>query len=231
MQFLKEPRSTSLHQRLCLLAGDLAQLAGEIFFDRHEYETAQSCYVFAASAAKEAAAYDLWSCALVRHSFLAIYDDRPRYEDGLPLLKESRNLARRGDSELPTRFWVAAVEAESGLGDLTACQNALDRAMGVLSQKEASLAWVRFEGSRLSTLRGACYVRLERPNLAVPALEEALGQTTRPGRKRGMVLIDLAFAATQRRNVEQASSYLDEVINLVALGSSGFLRDGVLKVH
>ncbi len=233
VQFLKQPYPTSLHQRICCLTSDLAQLTGEIFFDRHEYGTAQSCYVFAASAAKEAGAYDLWSSTLVRHSFTVIYDDQPRFEEALPILEEAWLLAQHGDSSLSTKYWVAAVEAEarSGIGDLLSCQVALERAGGVLELKHAGPAWARFDQSRLSALRGACFVRLEQPSLALPALQEALQQSSKPGRKRGMVLTDLATAALQCREIELACAYLNQAIDIVELGSSGFLRDGVRKVR
>jgi transcriptional regulator with XRE-family HTH domain len=233
VQFLREPHTPHMHQQLCALSSNLSQLAGEIFFDRHEYESAKSCYVFAASIAKEAKAYDLWSCALVRHSFTAIYDDPVRYVDALPILQGAWHIARRGDSSLPTRYWVSAVEAEAqaGIGNLMACQDALERANGVLAIQQSSPAWTRFDSSRLPALRGTCFLRLELSNLAVPALEEGLGQFTKPGRKRGMVLTDLATAALQQRDVEKACAYLNQVLDIVALGSSGFLRGNVEHVR
>jgi hypothetical protein len=231
LQFLKESHSSQVHQRLCTLASEASQLAGEIFFDRHDHMTAQSCYVFAAAAAKEGKAYDLWSCAFVRHAFLPIYEER--YEDALPLLKEARRLALRGDPALPTRFWVAAVEAEaeSGVHHLSACQNALERANGVLEIKGASPSWTRFEGSRLAALQGACYVRLHQPDLAMPALQEALIQFAKPNRRRAMVLTDLAAAAIQNGDAEQACTHMHEVIDITAIGSSSFLREGILRVR
>jgi DNA-binding SARP family transcriptional activator len=238
VQFLQEPHPGSVHSRLCTLVSDLSQLAGEVFFDLHEHESAQACYMFAASAAKEAGAYDLWSCALVRHAFLPLYEasftNQPeRYEDTLSLLQAARRLAERGDSELPTRYWVAAVEAEatSGVHHFASCQDALGRAQGVLESKGTRPAWIRFDGSRLPALHGACYVRLQQPDVAMPALQEALQQFAKPDRKRGLVLLDLATAAVLRRDVEQACTYVEEAIDIVALGSSGFLREGIQQLR
>ena len=70
VHFLKEPHTAHMHQHLCTLSSDLSQLAGEIFFDRHEHKMANTCYAFAMSTAKEAKAIDLWASALVRSSFL-----------------------------------------------------------------------------------------------------------------------------------------------------------------
>lgn len=231
IQFLREPHTEQIHRQLCALLGDLAQLAGEIHFDRHELDLAASCYMFAASAAREARAYDLWSCALVRHAFLPLYDEQ--YAEALPLVKEAGQLAARGDSQLPTRFWAAAVEAEaqSGSGRLADCQRALEIAQGVTAIMTVSPAWTRFEASRLPALRGACYVRLTQPDLAMPALHEALRQFEKPGRKRGMVLLDLAKAAVQGQEIDQACGYLNQVVDIVELGASGFLKKGIVSVR
>ncbi len=233
VQFLKEPHAANVHKRLCMLISEISQLAGEIHFDRHEYETAQSCYVFAANAAKEVQAYDLWSCALVRHSFIAIYDQEPRYKDALPYLSGARRLAEQGDRTLSTRYWVAAVEAEaeSGVRHLASCQDALERANGILELKQVSPAWTRFDNSRLPALQGACYTRLEQPKRAAPALQVALKQFPNVGRKRGMVLLDLATAAAQSRNVEQSHAYLEQVRDIVTRSESSFLREGIAKVQ
>jgi len=225
VQFLRDPHPASAHLKLCLLASEISQLVGELFFDMNDHDAAQSCYVFAAAAAKEAQSYDLWSCALIRHAFLPLY--REHHKEALSILREANTLARRGDSSLPTRYWVAAIEAEaqSGIQDLSACQDALDRAQGVQDLKGANPLWVRFDGSRLPALRGACYVRLGQPELAVPTLQEALRHFVKPDRKRGMALTDLAAAAIQRGNVEQARDCVDKVVSILTQGPSGFLQE------
>ena len=117
------------------------------------HSTAQSCYTFAATAAHEARAYDLWASVLVRHSYLPIFDGH--YEDALPLLRQAEYIAQRGDPTLPTKYWVAATcaEAESGTGNLKACQSAFEKAYGVHNLTGESSAWVRFDTSRLPAFR------------------------------------------------------------------------------
>lgn len=230
IQFLKEAHATQTRQRLCVLTSDMSQLAGEIFFDMHDHDTAQSCYVFAASSAKEANAYDLWASALVRYSYLPIFE--VRYENAIPLLDRAEALARRGDSVLPTRYWTAATraEAESGMGNLDACQSAFERAHNVSILTEKSPAWVRFDASRLPALQGACYVRLGQPVLANPILKQAL-ESAKTSRRRAMILSDLALSALQQSDVEKACAYTEEVVTLTASSSSGFLRSSVLKIQ
>ena len=231
IQFLKEAQATQMQQRLCALASSMSQLAGEIFFDLYDHHTAQSCYAFAATSAKEANAYDLWASALVRHSYLPIFDEH--HEDALLLLEQAEHIARRGDPALPTRYWVAATsaEAESGVGNLKACQSALERAHSVHDLTGTSPTWARFDGSRLPALQGACYVRLGQPTLAEPVLQKALQQNTKPGRRRAMILTDLTLSALQQTQVDKACAYAEEVVTLASRSSSGFLRNNVLKIQ
>jgi tetratricopeptide (TPR) repeat protein len=186
------------HRRLCALAGDAFQLAGEVFFDATKYTDAAHCYALAASASKEAGAHDLWTCALVRHAFVGIYDRR--YSDAAPMLDCAARLARRGDSSLSTRHWVEVVRAEAlaGLGDFDGCQRALDDAEQVreLAGPVHNGGWLRFDGARLSEERGTCYVSLHRPDLAETALTKALASTL-SARRRGGVLVDLAALGAQ----------------------------------
>ncbi len=239
VQFLRDPHSVTMHQRLYALASEISQLVGEISFDLNDHPPAQASYTFAALAAKEVGEYDLWACALVRHAFLPLYQQQ--YGHALPLLQEVHALAERGDSALPTRFWAAAVEAEThaGLLDLAACQSALDQAQEVLSVSGTDLPWVRFHATRLPALRGTCYVRLCQPELAEPALQEALQYFPHPGRKRGMVLTDLVATALQCGDVEHARTYVDEWSRLSRKGHrgssakncAGYLRKAGLLPH
>jgi transcriptional regulator with XRE-family HTH domain/tetratricopeptide (TPR) repeat protein len=235
--FLREPLGTSKHQQLCILSSELSQLAGEIFFDMHDYESAQACYGFATVAAKDAGAYDLWACSLVRHAFLPLYEASytqhiAYYKDALSLLQGAHRLTEQGDSSLPTKYWVAAVEAEatSGVHDLVSCQRALDQAQGVLEKKTQNPTWIRFNGTRLPALQGACYVRLQQPDLAIPALQDALQQFPKPDRKRGLAVADLATALLQCHEVEQACAYIQDAIDIAAYSSSTFLRQRIQRL-
>ncbi|KAA5825463.1 helix-turn-helix domain-containing protein [Saccharopolyspora hirsuta] len=201
---LNEPQSSDVQRRLCTLAGDLFQLCGEIFFDSDHYADAAHCYSEAAHASKEAREFDLWACAMTRHAFINIYERQ--YRHATPLLDGAAQLAARGNPTRTTRYWVAAVQAQTyaGLGNLPACQRALDKAeqVATLDTKAPATGWLRFEGSRLDEERGACFVTLRRPDLAEPALTRALAQAT-SARRRGSVLVDLATVGAQRGDVDQ----------------------------
>jgi len=157
---------------LCSAAGDLFQLAGELAFDSNRYMDAAASYTLAASASKEAGSFDLWACALVRHAYVDMSERQ--YNEAVGILAAAERIARRGDSSLSTRHWVASVQAEAyaGLGDLTACERALDQAEKVidLGGRAHNGGWLRFDGSRLAEERGARYVQLGRLDLAETAL-------------------------------------------------------------
>jgi tetratricopeptide (TPR) repeat protein len=221
---LAHPGSLTVRARLCTLTADLLQLAGEILFDGNAYTEAAHCYTLAASAAKEAGAYDLWACAMTRHAFIGLYERRG--QSAVSMLDLASRLARRGDQQLSTRQWVAVVQAQAfaGLGQLDACQRALDMAETVhdLSGPVHTDGWLRFDGSRLAEERGACYVELGRPDLAEAALTDALSQIVSV-RRRGAILADLAVTGAQRRDIEQLVTYATEAVELARQTGSGYI--------
>ncbi|ROQ69427.1 DNA-binding XRE family transcriptional regulator [Streptomyces sp. 840.1] len=210
-------------------AADLFQLAGEVAFDGSRYADAAASYSLAASVSKDAEAYDLWACALVRHAYVDMSERR--YGQATQMLGAAARLADRGDSDLPTRQWVASVRAEAyaGLGDLDACERAMEQAESVLGLDggTANGGWLRFDGARLTEERGSRYVQLGRLDLAERALRGALEQSAlAPGqsyRRRGAVLTDLAAIGAKRRDAEQVVSYGHEAIGLARASSSGYV--------
>lgn len=99
---LNQSRGLSTHRLLCKLVSELLQLAGEIFFDANKYSDAAYCYTLAATASKEVDAFDLWACAMTRHAFIEIYEQR--FDKAAPMLELAARLARRGDESLSTRY-------------------------------------------------------------------------------------------------------------------------------
>ncbi|MFC5055380.1 transcriptional regulator [Saccharothrix xinjiangensis] len=221
---LRRPQTSAIRQRLCELSADLFQLAGEIFFDGDRYTDAAHCYTLAATAGKEADAPDLWSCALTRHAFIAVYERR--CIEAAPLLELAADLSRRGDPTLSTRHWIAAVQAETfaGLGDLDACQRALDTASEVrhLRSPVHNGGWLRFDGSRLAEERGTCYVNLGRCDLAEAALTDALAGDLTTRRKAG-VLTDLAMIGVHRRDADQVATHADAALAAARRTGSGVI--------
>ncbi len=165
---LAEARTAADRVRLCAMTADVYQLAGELFFDANRYTDAARCYTLAAQAAQAGGDDDLWARAMTRHAYVELYARRAPAAQ--PLLAAAARIAQRGDSTLSTRHWVAAVEAEAyaAVGDFDACTRSLDEAekVHVLDGSSHNGGWLRFNGARLPEERGACYLRLGRPDLA-----------------------------------------------------------------
>lgn len=210
-------------------AADLFQLAGEVAFDSGRYTDAASSYSLAASVSKDAGTYDLWACALVRHAYLDM--SQQRYRQAAQMLGAAARLADRGDSTLSTRQWVASVQAEAyaGLGDLTACERELDRAEQIRDLPSTSVngGWLRFDGTRLSEERGARYVQLGRLDLAEEVLTSALEQTALSSgqsyRRKAAVLTDLAMIGAKRRDPDQLIAYGQQAMHLAQASGSGYV--------
>ncbi|CAM5243851.1 hypothetical protein SFIMM107S_03104 [Streptomyces griseus] len=215
-------------------AADLFQLAGEVAFDGNRYSDAAASYTLAASVSKDAQAFDLWACALIRHAYVDMSDQR--YRQAAQMLNAAERLAGRGDKKLSTRHWVASVQAEvyAALGDLDACERAMSRAETVrdLATDSANGGWLRFDGARLAEERGSRYVQLGRLDLAEDALTSALKQTALASgqsyRRRGAVLTDLAAIGAKRRDPEQVVAYAGEAVALARASGSGYVARRLL---
>jgi hypothetical protein len=98
------------------------------FSDNSQYTDAAHCYTLAATASKEAGAFDLWACAMIRHAFISVYERQ--FNKAAPMLELAVGLAHRGDGTLSTLHWGSAVQARAlaGLGELDSCRRALDLA-------------------------------------------------------------------------------------------------------
>ncbi|MBO0802124.1 MAG: helix-turn-helix transcriptional regulator [Nocardiopsaceae bacterium] len=222
---MKSSPPGTVHRQLCVLACDLFQLAGEIFFDADEYGDAAHCYALAASAGREARSWDRWACALTRQSFVHIYDKQ--YDQAADVLEAASRVARNGDSQLPTRQWVAAVQAQAlaDIGDASGCQRNLDTADSVLDLAGPARpgGWLRFDGTRLGEERGTCYLALGRAGLAESELNSALAGTVSP-RRRGSILADLAMIGVQHKDTSQILHYADDAIGIAEqTRSAGYL--------
>jgi DNA-binding XRE family transcriptional regulator len=231
---LADVHDTATQRRLCALAGDLFQLAGEIAFDSRDYNTAAHCYSLAAEASKTASCYDQWACAVTRHAYICVYEGR--FDDAAPMLDVAAKIAGHGDPQLSTRHWVAAVQAETFAGqrDLDGCRRALDRAEAVLALRGPvhNGGWLRFDGSRLAEERGTCFAALGQLDRAESALLDAL-QPSLSARRRAGVQTDLAVIGARRRDRDQVLLHAAPVLAKARATKSGVIASklGALRPH
>ena len=211
----------AMRRQLCALACDLFQLAGEIAFDGNRYTDAAHCYALAATAGREAGTSDRWACALTRQAFISMYDKR--HGEAAEILSAAARLARNGNTQLSTRHWVAAVQAQAyaRLGDRRESERALDAASGVLDLHGPPCpgGWLRFDGSRLAEERGTCYLATGQHVQAEAALTEALTQGISL-RRRGSLHTDLAVLGARQRDTGQLLHHAAAAIDLAEQAES-----------
>jgi transcriptional regulator with XRE-family HTH domain len=224
-RWLRQPHTRSITRRLCALASELFQLAGEISFDANHYVESAQCYTLAATAAREASAFDLWACAMTRHAYVAIYERL--FDQAGNMLDAAASFAERGDRGLATRQWISGARAltHAGAGELDACNRALDAAdqVRLLKTTGPNMGWLRFSESRADELRGECYVALGQSGLAETALLRTLDQAVSPRRRTG-VLTGLAMVGVQRRDPQFVVIHTEPVLDLARQTGSGVIR-------
>ncbi len=220
---LRHSRNPTLRRRQHELLADTLQLSGEILLDSSHLMEAAHCYSLSGTFAADARAYDLWACALTRHAYIGIIDNR--FEDAMPLVEEAAGVARHGDSALPTRYWVASVRAQilAGLGDTNGCEQSFDVARGVLEQPGVSpVGWLRFSGARIDEEHASCLIQLAQPEPAERILTPLLDRRLST-RRRASVLIDLAAVGAMRGDPVQAVWYGGTAVDIARRTRSGYI--------
>lgn len=220
---LHQSEPSDLRRRRHELAADVLQLAGEILMDGNHLGEAAHCYTLAGTFAANAQAYDLWACALTRHAYIGIIDNR--FGEALPLVDQAAGIAARGDRLLPTTYWVASVRAQvlAGLGDAYASEQAFDMARGVFDLRATSaIGWLRFSGDRIDEEHAGCLIRLDRPDRAEDILTPLLDRPMSTRRRAG-VLIDLAAAGALRDDPVQTVWYGGMAVDSARRTRSGYI--------
>ncbi|HJT55330.1 MAG TPA: helix-turn-helix transcriptional regulator [Ktedonobacteraceae bacterium] len=212
---------------LCSIAGEIAMLVGELFFDMSDYRDARSFHALAIRAAQEANNEVLQAVAWGRKSFAWTYGGNA--PAALLCIQEARHLAEQ-NSNTTVKAWLAAVEAEirANLYDLESCRVALDGAECVQDRKyaEEDCYWIHFDRSLLAGYRGICFLRLHDPKDARRAfllkeaqqsLEEALALLDPVlMRRRPNLLTDLAGTYIRQGEIEVACDYTLQAVTLIA---------------
>jgi transcriptional regulator with XRE-family HTH domain len=233
IQLLQSSQSPASRQRLCALAGEIAQRMGAIYFDMNNYETARKYYNASIETAREAEDYTLWAIGLVRMSSLPIYDKEP--QNALPLLQAARQLAQ--SSGAPTTLaWIASMEAEAyaNLNEERACFQTLGQAEHIaerLGNKEDPYG-IKFDYARFLGYKGVCHLRLQQPAEALSALSGIAGPSGAiSSRQSSIVMTDLAAAYSQLGEVEEACKLATQALTKVDQTKSLLVIQRLLDVR
>jgi transcriptional regulator with XRE-family HTH domain len=216
-QLLSRSPKDALLPQLYSLAGQTAGLAGWLSFDVHDHVSAEQYYRVALDAARRLKDHWLEAYLLGLMSFLPMLTGDVR--QALEMLGRAHRLAGSGSS-LVVRSWIAAVlaEAHSLAGNDRGCLTMLDEAENCVREAAADdPAADVFDTARLAGFKGACLVRLARPDEAHPILELAL-DSLRPElvRQRSNVLTDDALALLQLGALEESCQAALRSVKVVA---------------
>jgi transcriptional regulator with XRE-family HTH domain len=216
VHLLKHPLPSAPSRHLCALAGEIAQMLGQMLFDVRELALAWPYYTMSVHAAQAAGDQELWATGLGRMSLLLTFDGRP--QQGLALLDRAKHFDLQSAR---IRCWLAAIEAEAQahLGNVSACLQALERAKQIQAREplgEDRYA-VGMNASRLAGYEGACFARLQQPSRALPALQHAMDLLDAEAiRRRSSILTDMGLAYAQQGEVWEACRVAGEALVITA---------------
>jgi hypothetical protein len=214
-RLLAGPLPVARRQRLAVVAGHLAGLAGSLAFDLRDEGKALAYFKVAVHAADDADAPDLAAWALATRSLIPTYTGDPAA--ALRLLQEAQD--RTGGHVSPSRLaWLAALEARAyaGLGDAAASLAAIVRAEQAIERAEPSggrFATDFFDRPRLAGFRGTSHLLLGQPKAAQVALADVLALRDPADVKGGsLARLDLAQAYVQDGAIEEACVNVAEAL-------------------
>jgi hypothetical protein len=155
-RLLEGPLPVARRQRLAVVAGHLAGLAGSLAFDLRDEGKALAYFKVAVHAADDAGSPDLAAWALATRSLIPTYNSQPAA--ALTLLLEAQDRAR-GHVSQSRAAWLAALEAraQAGVGDAAGSAAALIRADQAIDHAEPAggrFATDFFDRPRLAGFRG-----------------------------------------------------------------------------
>lgn len=204
VQMLRTTPATPTADRLCSLAGEIAQVIGQMLFDMQDYATAWTYYKFSLNAAEEATNEVLHTVGLARLSLLLAASGQ--YQRSIVLLQKAQQGAAQ---QARIRCWLAVVEAEvqAQLHNVDDCLQGLDLAQQIATShpfEEDSYA-TGLNLARLASYKGACLVHLQRPEEALVALQEAEALLDPLAiRRQSRLLTERATAHVQQHEIEEA---------------------------
>lgn len=213
-----------IRTQLCSIACKTSLLAGELFLDMSDNETARRFQEIAIIAAQEVKNPALESVAWGRLSLAWIYSKNA--QKSLDCIQKARSFSSWNPPMV--NAWLAAIEAEAQASrfDTSACLLALEEAERIEEpsfQSENSYL-IHFDHTLLQGYQGACFRKLYRPEesqstiyldrardgllKALDSLDAALLQ------RRPTFLADLAEIAFQQKEIEEACHWAIQAVSV-----------------
>ncbi len=211
---LEGPLLAHARTELTAIAGHLAMLLGELFFEFNLYPEAREYYKTAIIAAHEADNPLLEAVIYGRRCLTWIYQNR--LKAALSCVQHGRSLAI---DDKHITIWLTAMEAEiqAKMGKQDDCLASLKSAARLRDLPEQKpFYWIHFDVSLLAGYEGACFLRLAKPIEAHRALTQALTMLdATTNRRKPRLLVDLARAYVQQGEIEAACASLLQATDLL----------------
>ncbi|MET8308256.1 helix-turn-helix transcriptional regulator [Micromonospora sp. NPDC005173] len=223
--FLRQHASNGPVQReLAAAVAESATLMGQLVWDasqRRDHVVSAAYFDQAISAAQETRDAVTEANALLRKSYLALYGTK-QPNAGLVLTTRAAAVSHSDSHVIAGLAQLHRAEANAMLGQAKDCSDALGTAEAHFAAVDArDPATDIFCPSHYTRLAGSCWLSLNKPNEAVPALEKARQLIAARRKSTAVILGNLALASILRRDVDAATSYLHQAIDVIERTRAG----------
>lgn len=213
-----------VRRELCAAEAEAATLMGQLVWDasqRRDHVSAHRYLDQAVSAARQIRDPVAEGLALLRKSFVALYGERdPRA--GLELTIQTVKTTAGTSSVLTGLAALHRAEAHAMLGQQRLCEQALSRAEEQFDQVSTTdVAIDLYSPTQFGRLAGSCYLFLHDAKRAHAILEETAQSLCDHSKSQAIVLGNLALAAIQQGDLDEAVTRLHEAISVIELTWGG----------
>lgn len=223
--FLRQHAGSGPVQReLAAAITESGTLMGQLVWDasqRRDHTASAVYFDQAISAAQEARDIVAEANALLRKSYLALYGSK-QPTVGLALTTRAATISHHDSHVIAGLAHLHRAEALAILDQAQDCAHALGAAEGHFAAVNArDPATGLFCPSHYARLAGSCSLFLNKPDDAIAALENARQLIAARRKSTAVVLGNLALASIRRRDVDAATGYLHEAIDVIEQTRAG----------
>ncbi|WDZ86258.1 helix-turn-helix transcriptional regulator [Micromonospora cathayae] len=223
--FLRQHAGTGPVQRdLAAAVAESATLMGQLVWDasqRRDQNVSAAYFDQAIHAARETRDAVTEANALLRKSYLSLYGTK-QPTDSLALTANAAAVGQHTSHVIAGLAHLHRAEAHAMLGRPRDCADALTAAEVHFAAVDGhDPATVLFCPSHYPRLAGSCWLFLNRPADAIVALESARQLTAASRKSTAVVLGNLARASIAQRDVDAATAYLHETIDVIERTRAG----------
>ncbi|MFE0590530.1 helix-turn-helix transcriptional regulator [Micromonospora echinospora] len=223
--FLRQHAGRGTVQRdLAAAVAESATLMGQLVWDasqRRDHTASAMYFDQAIDAARETRDVITEANALLRKSYLALYGTK-QPTSSLVLTTNAATVSHNDSHVIAGLAHLHRAEAHAMLGQPRDCAGALVAAEDHFAAVDPNdPAAVLFCPSHYTRLAGSCWLFLNRPTDAIVALQNARHLIAARRKSTAVILGNLALASILQRDIDAATSYLHEAIDVIERTRAG----------